>query len=121
MTQQRNTEQRLDGAVLNGRAVSAPRRAPFGSPQNRRWQAEALSAYLSPVFLLLDRPGMSEDARSLPKRLRSLAVKQPDECGGCSPHRVGQRCGDYDAIRAGCATSSTDWGRLSRAMEPSER
>ena len=23
--------------------------------------------------------------------------------GGTRPHRVGQRCGDYDAIRAGCA------------------
>jgi len=41
--------------------------------------------------------------------------------GGCSPHRVGQRWGDYDAIRAGCATSSVELGRLSRAMEPSER
>jgi hypothetical protein len=41
--------------------------------------------------------------------------------GGCSPHRVGQRWRDHDAIRAGCATSSTGSGRLSRAMEPSGR
>jgi hypothetical protein len=41
--------------------------------------------------------------------------------GGCSPHRVGQRWGDYDAIRAGCATASTGSGRFSWAMEPSER
>jgi hypothetical protein len=26
--------------------------------------------------------------------------------GGCSPHRIGQRGGDYDAISAGCATTS---------------
>ncbi len=31
-------------------------------------------------------------------------------------------CGDYDAIRAGCATSSAELERVaSRAMEPSER
>ena len=81
MMPQGNTEQRLDGAVLNGssRPVSGPRRAAFGSPQVRRWQAEALSAYLGPAFLLLDRPDTFEDARTLPKRLRSLAVRQPDE------------------------------------------
>jgi hypothetical protein len=81
MTQQRNTEQRLDGAVLSGssRPVSAPRRAAFGSPQVRRWRADALSAYLGPAFLLLDRPDTSEDSRTLPKPLRSLAVRQPDE------------------------------------------
>src|SRR3954451_11417412 len=62
---------------------------------------------------------LSEDE---PAELLRLRKGDVPPSGGCSPHRVGQRCGDYDAIRAGCATSFVDWvGRLRRAIEPSER
>jgi hypothetical protein len=80
MTQHTNTQQRLNGAVVNGsdQVVSSRRRGSSGSPRNRKWQAEALSAYLGPAFLLLSRPA-SGDTSTLPKRLGKLAVEQPDE------------------------------------------
>jgi hypothetical protein len=81
MTQHSSTRQRLDGAAINGSEHGVSARPPgvSRSYRDRRWQADALSAYLGPAFLLLSRAGTSEDTRTLPKRLRDLALQRPDE------------------------------------------
>jgi hypothetical protein len=121
------------GLHESSRRLQRLRRAD-GLPRNngdaRRWNEPRGDASFPPLLAAdstrkrghtTKLAGCDSPARR-PCALAAAALGDVPLSGGCSPHRVGQRCGDYDATSAGCATSLVGFSvRLSRAMEPSER